>query len=43
MKTVADQSKLNAQAALFAALAAFCQLPQAFMPTCWGGVSWFSN
>lgn len=36
MKAVARQSRLNASAALFAGLAAFCQLPQAFLPTCWG-------
>jgi hypothetical protein len=31
MTSVAKQSKLNASAALFAALSAFCQLPQIFM------------
>jgi hypothetical protein len=36
MKAVARQSKLNGVAAFFAALAALCQTPQAFMPTCWG-------
>jgi hypothetical protein len=30
------QSRLNAWAALFAAAAALLQIPQAFMPTCWG-------
>lgn len=30
------QSQLNARAALFASLAAFLQIPLAFMPTCWG-------
>jgi hypothetical protein len=29
------QSRLNAFAALFAGVAAICQIPQAFMPTCW--------
>jgi hypothetical protein len=41
MKDVARQSRRNATAAFFAALAAFCQLPQAFMPTCWSGAPWF--
>jgi len=43
MKAVASQSRMNAWAALFAALAAFCQLPQAFMPTCWSGSPWFDS
>jgi hypothetical protein len=30
------QSRLNALAALFAAIAALLQFPLAFMPTCWG-------
>jgi hypothetical protein len=30
------QSRLNAWAALFAAVAALLQIPLAFMPTCWG-------
>jgi hypothetical protein len=30
------QSRLNALAAIFAAVAALLQVPQAFMPTCWG-------
>jgi hypothetical protein len=33
---VARQSRQNAYAALFAGVAAILQLPQAFMPTCWG-------
>jgi glucose-6-phosphate dehydrogenase assembly protein OpcA len=33
---ISRQSRLNAQAALFAGIAALLQLPQAFMPTCWG-------
>ena len=32
---IARQSRLNAQAAAFAGIAALLQLPQAFMPTCW--------
>jgi hypothetical protein len=36
MKAIAKQSRLNATAALFAAFAALCQMPQAFLPTCWG-------
>jgi hypothetical protein len=32
---VSKQSRLNAAAAFFAAIAALCQIPQAFMPTCW--------
>ena len=32
---VTKQSRLNALAALFAAMAAFCQIPLPFMPTCW--------
>jgi hypothetical protein len=35
------QAKRNAMAALFAAIAAFCQIPQALMPTCWSGAPWF--
>jgi hypothetical protein len=35
------QSKLNALAALFAALAAICQVPAALLPvTCWSGPPW---
>ena len=38
------QSRMNAIAALFAAAAAFCQVPLAFMPPCYGGPVWpFSN
>jgi hypothetical protein len=33
---IARQSRLNAYAASFAGVAALLQLPQAFMPTCWG-------
>jgi hypothetical protein len=33
---IGRQSRMNAQAALFAAISALLQLPQAFMPTCWG-------
>jgi hypothetical protein len=38
LRAVAKQSRLNAIAALLAALAAFCAFPQAFMPTCWSGM-----
>jgi hypothetical protein len=37
---VARQSRLNATAALFAALAALCQFVHAFMPSCWSGMPW---
>jgi hypothetical protein len=43
MGAVVKQSKLNAWAALFAALAAFFQLPQAAMPTCWSDAPWISD
>jgi hypothetical protein len=36
LRSVAHQSRLNALAAFFAALAAVCSIPQAWMPTCWG-------
>jgi Spy/CpxP family protein refolding chaperone len=32
---------MNAVAALFAAAAACCQIPLAFMPTCWSGAPWW--
>jgi hypothetical protein len=32
---VTKQSRLNALAAMFAAIAAFCQLPQAVIPASW--------
>jgi hypothetical protein len=42
VKLLAQQSRMNALAALFAGAAALCQIPQAFMPTCWSGAPWFS-
>ena len=36
MQSAAEQSRLNALAALLAAIAAVLSLWQAFMPTCWG-------
>jgi hypothetical protein len=36
MRGVARQSKLNALAAMLAAVAAILQVADAFMPTCWG-------
>lgn len=41
MEAVKKQSKLNARAALFAFLAALCQVPLAFAPACWSGSPWF--
>jgi hypothetical protein len=35
VRVIARQSRMNALAAVFAALAALCQIPLAFMPTCW--------
>jgi len=35
------QSRLNAYAAGFAAVAAILQFPLAFMPSCWSGAPWF--
>jgi hypothetical protein len=32
---VTRQSRVSAIAAFFAGIAALCQIPQAFMPTCW--------
>jgi hypothetical protein len=36
MRGVVTQSRLNARAASFAAVAAILQVLDAFMPTCWG-------
>jgi hypothetical protein len=36
MVAIASQSRLNALAAGFAAVAAILQVALAFMPTCWG-------
>jgi hypothetical protein len=41
VKDVEKQSRLNAWAAFFAAVAALCQIPLAFMPACWSGSPWF--
>jgi hypothetical protein len=38
---IRKQSRLNAWAALFAAMAAILQVPLAFMPTCWSNAPWF--
>jgi hypothetical protein len=38
---ITRQSRMNAVAASFAGAAAICQIPQAFMPTCWSGSPWF--